>query len=73
MLEFLSGIADTLTLIVELIIIVITSMVKFVMMIPQWLAFLTTSFLYIPGIILPFVMFALIVTIIFFLIGKQSG
>lgn len=73
MVEFFSGIADVLTMIVDLVIMVVKSIINFIILLPSWKAFLVSSFLYLPGIVLPFVMYGLILTVIFFIIGKQSG
>ena len=73
MVDFFSGIADVMTTRSDLVVMVVKSIVSFISLVPSWLSFLTSSLLYLPGIILPFVMFGLILTVIFFIIGKQSG
>lgn len=70
MLNFLKGIADAIVTIFDILFLIIKSLLQFVMMIPTWLTFLTTAVGYVPGVILPFIMFGLSLSVILFLIGK---
>lgn len=70
MVAFLSSIADALLTVFDILFLIIKSLVQFIVMIPTWLVFLTTSVGYVPGVILPFIMFGISLSVILFLIGR---
>lgn len=59
MLDFLSGIADFLSLAVDFFIKMFTSIFQFVGMIPKWQAMLSTTYAQVPDFLLPFCMIGL--------------
>lgn len=53
------------------IISILQSILEFFIMIPQWIAMLTTSVAFIPGILLPFVMLGIFITLLLLIMGRN--
>lgn len=71
MLEWLSQIGDFLLLIVNVVIMVVSSTLKFLLMIPQWLTFLHLGTAMLPGIIVPFVVAGISLTVVLLILGRN--
>lgn len=64
-LEFLEAVGG-------FIISTLQAILEFLVMIPQWIAMLGTSVAFIPGILLPFAMLGMFITILLLLMGRNS-
>lgn len=73
MLDFLKGIADFITMIVNLVITVITSILEFIGMIPAWITWLLTAFSYTPSMMFSFLISGVLLSVIMFVIVGRSG
>lgn len=71
MLEWLSQIGDFLLMAVDLVIMFIKSTVQFFMMLPEWLTFLQAGVLFIPGILAPFAILGVLISVIFLIVGRN--
>lgn len=64
-LEFLEAVGG-------FIISTLQAILEFLVMIPQWIAMLGTAVAFIPGILLPFAMLGMFITILLLLMGRNS-
>ncbi len=71
MLEWLSQIGDFLLLIVNVVITFLSSTVKLLTMIPQWLSFLHLGTASLPGIIAPFIICGITLTAVLLILGRH--
>lgn len=53
------------------IVSVLKAILEFFIMIPQWISMLTTSVAFIPGILLPFVMLGIFITLLLLIMGRN--
>lgn len=73
MLNALRGIVEAISAGAQLIINIFTSLISFVIHIPQYALFVTNSLTILPNIVLPFAMASVSITIVLFLINRQRG
>lgn len=73
MLNALRGIVEAISAGAQLIINIFTSLISFVIHIPQYALFVTNSLTILPNIVLPFAMASISITIVLFLINRQRG
>lgn len=71
MLAWLSQIGNFLLMIVDLVIMSVKSIVQFFTMLPEWLAFLHGGILFIPGILAPFALLGILISVIFLIVGRN--
>lgn len=71
MLAWLSQIGNFLLMIVDLVIMSVKSIVQFFAMLPEWLAFLQGGILFIPGILAPFALLGILISVIFLIVGRN--
>lgn len=71
MLEWLTQIGDSLSLVWNIFISLFFSVIKFISMIPEWLAFLHGSVLLLPGIFVPFIILGIGISVLFFIMGRN--
>ena len=71
MLEWLSQIGDSLLLVWNIVKSLFFSVVKFISMIPDCLAFLHTSVFLLPGILVPFIILGITISVLFLVIGRN--
>lgn len=71
MLDFFAQIGEVLLAIVDLIVNVVTSLVKFFTMVPSWIAFLVTSVGYLPGIVVSFILVGVFISVILLIVGRN--
>ena len=64
MLAFFQNIWNFLSMVVNFVVMLVESLLKFVTMVPGWIMMLTTSVGYLPGIIAPMVLMGIFLTII---------
>ena len=72
MLDFLSGIMDFITMLGSTLIMLIKSTLDFFLMIPSFLAYLTTSVAVLPSFIVPFVVAGIFLSVILLIVGRGS-
>lgn len=72
MLDWLSQIGDFIGLIIDVIIMVVQSTVKFFELLPDWFIFLNTSVFLLPGILVPFVTLGIVVSVVLLIVGRNT-
>lgn len=71
MLEFIQQIFDYFRLVIHFVINMITSLVKFIAMVPQWQAMLTTTYAFIPDVLLPFAMISIFLGLLYLILPNK--
>ena len=67
----LAEIVDFIGSIVGLVSSMVSSLLQFFVMIPQWLGMLGTSVALIPGILFPFAMLGIFITLLLLIMGRN--
>lgn len=71
MLDFLSGIADAIVTCINFLFNVISGMVQFLAMIPQFLSYATSVLAYIPSPLVVFISVGLTASVLLLVIGRN--
>lgn len=73
MFSFLKQIVDFISMVVKLVVLVVQSIFELITMIPQWVNFLVSSFANVPPVVLPFIVYGTVLSVILFFIGRSAG
>lgn len=71
MLSFFQTIAHTIAKVIQIVIYYFTSLVEFIIHIPQYVSFLTDSIAWLPATILPFAIASISISIMLFVLNRQ--
>lgn len=71
MVDFLKQIVDFLVLLVDLITNVIEGILQIFLLLPRYVAFITTSVGLLPSLVVGFIMFGFFVTVVLFMVGRD--
>lgn len=71
MLDFLSNIADALFTVFNLLVNMIKGLIQFFMMIPQFIAYLTSVFAYVPAPLVVFLMLGVLISVVLLIVGRN--
>ena len=71
MLEWLTQLGDFILMVVNFVVMFLTSTVNFLLKIPRWLTFLQLGTTALPGIIAPFALTGIMLTAILLIIGRH--
>lgn len=71
MLEWLSQIGEYLEVFINVALMFFGSILQFFEMLPSWFIFYQASLSFLPGILVPFIILGMSVSIIFLIIGRN--
>lgn len=71
MLEFFSSIADAIFTVFKLLLNMVNGLVQFFLMLPQFLAYLTTVFSYVPAPLVVFLSLGVTISVILLIVGRN--
>lgn len=72
MIELLSSVVDTIIALVQFVINGINGLIQLLLLIPQAIAFLSSSISMLPPFVVPFITAALYIGIVQYIVGKQE-
>lgn len=71
MVEFFSGISSIITTLVDLVINLVSGIVQFFLMLPDFLLFYNYSVGLMPAVLIPFVLLGVSISLILLIIGRN--
>lgn len=71
MLSWLSQLGNFILTVVNFVVMFLTSTVNFLLMIPRWLTFLQLGTTALPGVIAPFALTGIFLTVILLIMGRN--
>lgn len=72
LIDFFTGIADTVMLFIDLIVGIFTSLINLIMNIPTYLSIVTTSINILPSFAVPFALAYISIVVVQFIINRKS-
>lgn len=72
MIDLLSSIVETIVSLVQFVINAINGLIQLLLLIPQALAFVTSSISMLPPFVIPFILAGLYIGIVQYIVGKQE-
>lgn len=71
MLDLLSRLVNGIAVGIQLVINIVTSLVNFVINIPTYVSFMSTSLTVLPNVVLPFALLSVTISVVLFLINRR--
>lgn len=71
MVDFLKQIVDFIVLLVDLIINIVEGILEIFLLLPRYIAFVTSTVAYMPSLLIGFIMFGFFVTVLLFMVGRE--
>lgn len=72
MFDWLLQIADFLKMVVNIVLMLLSSIVQFFAMLPSWITFLHTGVLLVPSILAPFILLGISLSVVLLIVGRNS-
>lgn len=72
MIQLLSSIVETIVSLVQFVINAINGLIQLLLLIPQAIAFITSSISMLPPFVIPFIIAALYIGIVQYIVGRQE-
>lgn len=72
MIDLLSSIVETIVSLVQFVINAINGLIQLLLLIPQAIAFITSSISMLPPFVIPFITAALYIGIVQYIVGRQE-
>ena len=72
MIDLLTSIVETIVSLVQFVINAINGLIQLLLLIPQAIAFITSSISMLPPFVVPFIMAGLYIGIVQYIVGKQE-